>query len=289
MTPAQILQHCDQAALWPKTPVTPEATDIAGAYQTALRVRQLRIDRGEQPRGYKIGFTNRSIWPRYNVSAPIWGTVWNTTLAFCDGDATLALAGRCQPRIEPEAVFGLRATPPPNATLDALFDCIEWVAPGFEIVQSHAPAWKFNAAMAVADGALHSHLVVGRRVPVNTIARSAQAFDPILGSCHLALHRESAEAGVPGGAEAGTHIGSEGSSNNSTLVERGRGSNVLDGPLLALLHFLNELRNCPGAPDLMPGDVVTTGTWTDAWPVAAGETWRAEFEAPLSALSVAFT
>ena len=289
MNHSQILQHYDQATLWPADAVQPLASDIAGAYQTALQVRQLRIARGEQPRGYKIGFTNRSIWSRYNVAAPVWGTVWNTTLAFCEGNATLALAGHCQPRIEPEAVFGLRATPPHNATLDTLFDCIEWVAPGFEIVQSHAPDWKFNAAMAVTDGALHSHLLVGRRVPVNSIASAAQALHQTLASCQLALHRTSARQGVPGGAGEGTPGGSAGGSNHSALVERGQGRNVLDGPLLALLHFLNELRQCPGAPDLMPGDVVTTGTWTDAWPVKAGETWRAEFEAPLSALSVAFT
>lgn len=270
MNPDQILQHCDKSVLWPGTL---ESTDVAAAYQAALQVRRLRIARGEQPRGYKIGFTNRSIWPRYNVAAPVWGTVWNTTLAFCEGDATLALAGRCQPRIEPEAVFGMRATPAPHATLDALFDSIEWVAPGFEIVQSHAPDWKFNAATAVADGALHSHLLVGPRVAIGSIAPSAQALNQALASCQLALHKDVIEDGA----------------NHRTLVERGQGSNVLDGPLLALRHFLNELRQCPGAPDLQAGDVVTTGTWTDAWPVAAGETWRAKFEAPLSALSVSFT
>lgn len=254
-------------------PGASEGSDIAGAYQTALQVRQLRIARGEQPRGYKIGFTNRSIWPRYNVAAPVWGTVWHTTLGFCEGDATLALTGRCQPRIEPEAVFGIRATPPREATLDALFDCIEWVAPSFEIVQSHAPDWKFNAVTAVADGALHSHLLVGRRVDVHAIAASAQALNDALANCQLALHN--------GGVAKPTGDG--------TLVERGQGRNVLDGPLLALHHFLNELRSCPGAPDLRPGDVVTTGTWTDAWPVVAGETWRAEFEAPLSPLLVSFT
>ena len=273
MNPAQILQHCDQAVLWPKMSGDIEVADIAGAYQTALQVRQLRIARGEQPRGYKIGFTNRSIWPRYNVAAPVWGTVWNTTLAFCEGDATLALAGRCQPRIEPEAVFGMRATPPHNATLDALFDCIEWVAPGFEIVQSHAPGWKFNAATAVADGALHSHLLVGRRVDVRSVAASAQTFNQVLANCQLALHRDGVAKTT--GADS--------------LMERGQGRNVLDGPLLALHHFLNELRQCPGAPDLLPGDVVTTGTWTDAWPVAAGETWRADFDAPLSPLTLVFT
>ena len=280
MTPTLILQHLDQASLWP---TDSEGTDIAAAYQTALQVRQLRINRGEQPRGYKIGFTNRSIWPRYNVAAPVWGTVWNTTLAFCDGDATLALAGRCQPRIEPEAVFGMRATPPHNATLDALLDCIEWVAPGFEIVQSHASHWKFNAALAVTDGALHSHLLVGRRVAANTLAKPAEAFNQVLASCQLALHKD----GVALGATQGD--ANDGGAESSTLMERGQGRNVLDGPLLALLHFLNELRQCPGAPDLMPGDVITTGTWTDAWPVTPGETWRAEFDAPLSALSVTFT
>ena len=268
MKPSQILQHHDQATLWPAAAdADADAAldpDVAAAYQTALQVRQLRINRGEQPRGYKIGFTNRSIWSRYNVSAPVWGTVWNTTLAFCEGEATLDLAGRCQPRIEPEAVFGIRTTPPVNPTLDALFDCIEWVAPGFEIVQSHSANWKFNAASAVAGGALHSHLLVGRRVAVAAIATLAGAFNQALASCQLALYRDA------------------------TLTERGQGSNVLGGPLLALLYFLNELRQCQGAPDLKPGDVITTGTWTDAWPVAAGETWRAEFDAPLTALSLKF-
>ena len=49
------------------------------------------------------------------------------------------------------------------------------------------------------------------------------------------------------------------------------------------------MREVPGAPDLQPGDVVTTGTWTDAWPVAAGERWTAQFEAPLSRMEIVFT
>jgi 2-oxo-3-hexenedioate decarboxylase len=71
-------------------------------------------------------------------------------------------------------------------------------------------------------------------------------------------------------------------------VAQGVGAQVLDGPLHALQHFLMELRNCPGAPELQPGDVVTTGTWTDAWPVAPGETWTAAFDAPLSGLTIRF-
>ena len=68
----------------------------------------------------------------------------------------------------------------------------------------------------------------------------------------------------------------------------GQGSNVLDGPLNALRHFVLELQQCPGAPGLRAGDVVTTGTWTDAWPVQAGQRWRSDFDAPLRGLQIEF-
>ncbi len=130
-----LLTHIDSGQLWPAGAGGDPALDVAGAYQRALEVRKLREARGEQPRGYKVGFTNRTIWPLYNVFAPIWGTVWDTTLSFCEGEGTVSLARTCQPRLEPEIVFGMRATPARGATLDQLFDAIEWMAPGFEIVQ----------------------------------------------------------------------------------------------------------------------------------------------------------
>jgi 2-keto-4-pentenoate hydratase len=56
-----------------------------------------------------------------------------------------------------------------------------------------------------------------------------------------------------------------------------------------LHHFLHELRACPGATDLQAGDVITTGTWTDAFPIASGQHWQADFPAPLSRLSLTLT
>ena len=260
----RLLAHQDAGDLWPQDLQNALPSEVAQAYQVALSLRALRIARGEQARGFKIGFTNRNIWPLYKVFRPIWGTVYDTTLTHSAGEATLSLQGRCQPRLEPEAVFGLKAAPVAGATVEELFQCIDWVAPGFEIVQSHAPGWKFSAAMTVADGGLHSHLLVGQRVGVKSIAATASAFNALFSSCQVTLHKN----GLP--------------------VEQGLGANVLDGPLLALHHFLGELRQCPGAPDLQAGDVVTTGTWTDAWPVLSGETWRAQFASPLPALSVTF-
>lgn len=261
MTPELLLRHADEATLWPAGC----GLAVGEAYERALSVRQLRIARGEQPRGFKVGFTNRTIWQRYGVFAPIWGTVWNTTLAFCEGEGEVPLAGACQPRIEPECVFGLQATPPARASLDDLLACVEWIAPGFEIVQSHMPDWKFTAADTVADGGLHARLLVGRRIAAAQLPREAGAFDAQLAAAPITLWRDGAR------------------------IDEGRGANVLDGPLHALAHFVAALRDCPGAPDLQPGDVVTTGTWTDAWPVHRGERWRADFAAPLEPLSVRFT
>jgi 2-oxo-3-hexenedioate decarboxylase len=260
MTPELLLQHLDAATPWPAGC----GLSLADAYERALSVRQLRLRRGEQPRGYKVGFTNRTIWQRYGVYAPIWGTVWNTTLAFCEGEGEIALAGTCQPRIEPECVFGLRATPPARATLDDLLACVEWIAPGFEIVQSHMPDWKFVAADTVADGGLHARLLVGRKIDVATLSGDAQTFDGQLAAARVTLF------------------------NGDRRMDQGSGANVLDGPLHALAHFLHALRDCPGATDLQPGDVVTTGTWTDAFAVLPGESWRAGFEGALSPLTVRF-
>ncbi|MBC7727062.1 MAG: hydratase, partial [Microbacteriaceae bacterium] len=103
MTPEAILSHLDRAECWPANAGGGFA-DLPQAYQTALAVRALRLARGEVPRGYKVGFTNRTIWSRYNVFAPIWGLVWNTTLSFCDGAGRVSLDHTCQPRLEPEAV-----------------------------------------------------------------------------------------------------------------------------------------------------------------------------------------
>ena len=86
--------------------------DLDRAFAVADRVRALRLKRGDVPLGYKIGFTNRRIWPLYGVFAPIWAPVWRHTTALLDDDSvSVSLAGLSQPRLEPEIVFGLKAVP----------------------------------------------------------------------------------------------------------------------------------------------------------------------------------
>ncbi len=84
------------------------AFDEEAAYRIAHEITALREARGERRVGRKIGFTNRTIWPIYGVSGPMWGPVWDTTLHEI-GDGFHTLSPLPEPRLEPEIVFGLKS------------------------------------------------------------------------------------------------------------------------------------------------------------------------------------
>ncbi|MEX0339029.1 MAG: 2-keto-4-pentenoate hydratase [Arenibacterium sp.] len=229
--------------------VSPPPLDAAYAIAARVRSRQ-----GGRRVGLKVGFTNRGIWPVYQVDRPIWGVVYTETLLAPDQPVNAARFSL--PRIEPEIVLGLARAPERGMSLAECADCIDWVAPGFEIVQSIYADWKFSVADAVAAQSMHGGLVLGekRAATPETLAE---------------LNREKVA------------LMKEGQS-----IETGFGANALDGPLSVLHHLVALL---PETDALEAGELVTTGTLTDAWPIAAGETWAARYEGVLnSTLSVTF-
>ena len=245
----------------PETPSGRDPSfDLDHAFAVAESIRSLRVSQGERVRGYKIGFTNRTIWDRYGVHAPIWGPVWDTTLELLPegrSEAVVSLAPYAEPRLEPEIVFGLAKAPQRGMDAASLARCIGWVAHGFEIVHTHCAGWRFTAADTVADFALHGRLLVGQRVPV-------AAFGADLGG---ALERLSLEL-------------LQGDGEDVRLVETGRGSNVLGGPIAALGAWVDAMAERTPGWTIEPGHVVTTGTLTDAQPLAPGQVWRTSPDHP---------
>lgn len=219
----------------------PDTLPAAEALQA--RVVALRRARGERPLGFKIGFTNRSIWPIYGVSHPIWAPVWDSTVVRLDGcEATVRADRFVEPRLEPEIVFGMARSPASHEPAE-VFDCIDWIAHGVEIVQSPFPGWKFSAAEAIAAQSLHGALLIGPTKP-----RSGFPDMQALASMSLALDLDGRE------------------------VARGTADQVLGSPVLALAHLVREL-GARGA--LLPADaIITTGTITDAQPLAPGQCWQ---------------
>ncbi len=239
---------------------TPTADDpafaMADAFEVADEIRCLRIARGEVPLGYKIGFTNRGIWARYGVFGPIWGPVWDTTLERVDGAETrVSLAPFVEPRLEPEIMFGFARSPSPGMSTSELAACCEWVAHGFEIVHTHFAGWRFGAADSFADFALHGRLFVGPRVPMAALLSQGDAHAQ-LAALELTLVCDGRD------------------------VESGRADIVLDGPLNALRLWVDAMAAQPQAWPIAPGDIVTTGTITDAAPLVPGACWQTRLSDP---------
>jgi 2-oxo-3-hexenedioate decarboxylase len=237
--------------------------DVAAAYAVRGEIDARRRAQGWRPVGRKIGFTNRTLWPRYDVWEPLWAHTWAHTVRFAGAQPTLSLDSMVQPRIEPEVVFRLKAPVPTSADALHTLECVEWIAPGFEIVQSHFPDWKFAAPDCTAAFGLHAALLVGTPVPVTDANRSTLAHALPRFTCTLSRGREQ--------------------------IDRGTGSDVLDSPALALVHLANVLAGQPEFAPLAAGEVITTGSLTDAWAVRPGEAWSSDYgELGIGGLTVRF-
>lgn len=235
--------------------------DLARGYRVAALIRAAREAAGERRVGRKLGFTNRGLWPLYGVAGPIVGDLWDGTVG--EG-AEVPLEGLTEPRIEPEIAFGIGRSPGPGMDDAALMACMDWVAHGVEIVRSPFPGWRFAAADCVAGLALHGLYRIGPRQAVT--AATAGDWAARLGAATARLRR-----------------------NGAVVAEGGAGA-IAGGPLGALRHLLAHLGEDTGAGPLRPGEIVTTGTLTDALPVAPGEVWETEIGgAPLPGLRLVFS
>jgi 2-oxo-3-hexenedioate decarboxylase len=256
--------HRTGIPLAPITDANP-AFDLAAAYGVSAEITRRRMAEGARPVGWKIGFTNRTIWEEYDVHAPIWGPMYDSTVSAVSPTQPIdaPLAGLAEPRIEAEIAFRIASAPDPAMDDRALFACIDGVTHGFEIVQSIFPGWRFKAADTVAAFALHARYYHGPFVSpaagegVSSWIERLKAFEIVL-------------------------------SRDGDMIDRGKGANVLDSPLSALGHFIRGLDRMSGER-LKPGDIVTTGTVTRAFPIRGGETWQSEIVGlPLDGLTVRF-
>lgn len=234
--------------------------NLSEGQQIQAEINGLRLARGDKPLGFKIGFTNRALWPLYSVFHPIWAPVWDRTVYQSDAGRSVQIAdidmnmigkplsGFSLPRLEPEIVLGLRKAPASSSLADVA-DAVEWVAHGFEIVQSAYPDWSFTAAESFAAQGLHGALLIG---PRRTVIAHSQ-LPAFLSAVRLNL------------------------GCNGDVIADGDGTAVLDGPVQALAHLVEMLGRQPplAAPLVLgAGSIVTTGTLTDAQPLLPRQHWQ---------------
>jgi len=233
--------------------------NLDDANRVTAAVRKMREARGELPVGRKIGFTNPTVW----TYAPMWGYVYNRTVhSLSEIGDTFPLVGLAEPRIEPEILFRLAVAPTPGMDERTLLESIDWVAHGFEVVQSVFAGWQFSAPDAVAAFGLHGALLIGSPHSIGTYA---EEWSRTLSTFEIDLKRDG------------------------TVVDHGRATNVLGGPVSALRYLIDMLARDQVNPPLSAGEIVTTGTLTRAFPVSGGETWTTELNGDgLDGISVRF-
>ncbi|ADJ61948.1 2-keto-4-pentenoate hydratase [Herbaspirillum seropedicae] len=249
-----------------------EPLSVEDAYEIAHNIRNIRVAQGEQPIGRKIGFVVRKNWERYGIiddaRIPTWAPMYDTTVRFAEDNHGLqSLTGAVQPRIEPEIVFKLGKTPAPNASLEELADCLEWMAHGFEIVVCPFPKWEFTVADSIAAFGLHGTLIVGEPHVLSSASR--HHLPQILASASVSLSCSTESASV--------------------LRAAGFCNDEMDSPLHALWHLHQLLQKQTRFRKLQAGEIITTGTWTDACPIEPGQTWTTAFSGvTLPGLTVSF-
>jgi 2-keto-4-pentenoate hydratase len=148
-----------------------------------------------------------------------------------------------EPRIEAGRLLGPRIEPEVVVGLGADGE-IAWAALGFEIVQSHVADWQFGYLDAIADFGLHAALVVGER-------------------------RSIGAEGADGLTALRVQLLCDGE-----IVERGTGADVDGGALGSVRWLRRDLARVNR--DLLPGEIISTGSMTRVPAIAPGQRWTLE-------------
>lgn len=138
------------------------ALDEAYAVQREL-VRH-RLDRGDRPAGFKLGFTSVAKMRQMGVHDLIHGRL-TEGMRVADG-GTVDVGALLHPRIEPEVAFLLREPLGAGADNADPLAAVASVAPALEIIDSRYHGFSFTLAEVIADNASSAGFAVGAWRPL---------------------------------------------------------------------------------------------------------------------------
>jgi 2-oxo-3-hexenedioate decarboxylase len=240
--------------------------DLASAYAVESEHARMRRASGHATVGRKVGFANKAMWRVLKLDTLVWAHMYDDTVRFANrGDASLSVGRMFSPKIEPEVVFKLkRPVAAGDLNAAAVLEAVEWLALGFEIIDCVFQDWKFQPVDFVAAFGLHAALIVGE--PKQVDASEIPTLVEQLPRFKVRLMK------------------------NGELMEEGSGKNSLRSPALCLGELAAGIARQRDAEPLAAGELISSGTLTTSFSIAAGETWSATVEgldlAPLTLQSL---
>jgi 2-keto-4-pentenoate hydratase len=192
--------------------------------------------------GKKIGLTSPGIQKQMGVDQPDYGHLY---AAMERRDRKINTAELIQPKIEGEIAFILKEDLAGGGiTREDVIRATDYVAPAFEIVDSHIADWKIKLEDTIADNASSGRYVLG-----DARVRPGEVDFPKVAMGFF--------------------------KNRGELIEEGLGKAVMGDPCLAVAWLANRLQAY--GVSLKAGEVILSGAFSAAAPASKGDRFQAEF------------
>lgn len=219
---------------------TPEGLSAADAACTRAKFNASLEAAHGRPVGYKAGLTNPAVQKRFQATAPVWGALYAPML-LKDGAIVDAAFG-ARPLFEADLlvrVSNVRINQARN--VEDVLQSIDQVIPFIELpdLMVDTPA-KINGHVLAAVNVGARYGVVGTPIPVQRTAEFSQALRDM-------------QVVVSG---------------NGAELDRGRGSDVLEHPLNAVVWLAQALQ--ADGVKLKVGDVLSLGSFSKLMPPKPG-------------------
>ena len=142
---------------------------IVAGMTAQFALRRQRLDGGDKPLGWKVGFGLPAQLRQFNITGPLVGFLTQNARV-TPGD-TVSLAGWTKPVAEPEVAVHIGRDVAAGATPDAAAAAIAGISPAIELADVHEPATDPERIL--------SHDIYQRHVVLNgsTPARTGSAAD----------------------------------------------------------------------------------------------------------------
>jgi 2-keto-4-pentenoate hydratase len=213
-----------------------------------LEARQARLDAGERPIGWKVGFGSQPAMERLDIAAPLVGFL--TDRAVLDSGAEVSVASWIKPAIEPEIAIHVGKALERGDDRTAVQAAVEAIGPAIELADVDPPPADIQEILA--GNIFNRHVILGKA----DVSRAGCAIDGL----EARLYRDGAQV-----------------ARITDLVG-------LTGDLIDIVGHVADLLHLVGAA-LLPGEVIIAGSIVP--PIWAESSMEFRYElAPVDSISV---
>ncbi len=233
-----------------KTPAAnPEGLSEADGKCSRAKVNKfLQQQTGDKLIGYKAGLTNPAVQKRFNASAPVYGVIYEQMM-LQDGVTVDAKFG-ARPLFEADMLVRVRDAGISQAKTPAeVLKHIDQVIPAIELPDLVVTApGKLNGAAITAINVGARYFIMGTPIPVAPNSQIGEA-----------LRTMTVVVSGPDGE-----------------LDRGKGSDVLEHPLNAVVWLVQDLQR--QGLKLQKGDLVSVGSFSKLMPPKAGQKIEVQYQ-----------